>query len=256
MKFFVAKVNLKEQSKTNLTYLRPLQFAFESEKFMLPIRLGMLNAKGPQELFVYLLTKNGRVETTNYQTIKLPTDTEIPAYVKNEFSEFYKSMFTNQVNKESMKAVFTEYFWDMSWCDPCAARPLTTEELKELGVYWANGSGQRFNSGAQNAVKVTRLHLRYSKETFPDDLMFQETKDTQNFQGRYIIHHRWTGDRNACESSKNYYKFLPEILDKRAQNLANLTSWNIADIRKKMNYEGLKETSDDKKSSWWKSLWK
>jgi hypothetical protein len=44
MKFFVAKVNLKEQLKTGYTTLRPLQFAFESEKFMLPMRLGMLNA--------------------------------------------------------------------------------------------------------------------------------------------------------------------------------------------------------------------
>jgi hypothetical protein len=40
MKFFVAKVNLKEQLKTGYTTLRPLQFAFESEKFMLPMRSG------------------------------------------------------------------------------------------------------------------------------------------------------------------------------------------------------------------------
>ena len=50
MKFFVAKVNLKEQLRAGQNYLRPLQFAFESEKFMLPIRLGMLNASGPQDL--------------------------------------------------------------------------------------------------------------------------------------------------------------------------------------------------------------
>ena len=52
MKFFVAKVNLEEQSKTQLKFLRPLQFAFESKKFMLPIRLGMINAKGAQDLIV------------------------------------------------------------------------------------------------------------------------------------------------------------------------------------------------------------
>ena len=47
MKFFVAKVNLKEQSKLGYSYLRPLQIAFESTQFMLPIRLGTLNAAGP-----------------------------------------------------------------------------------------------------------------------------------------------------------------------------------------------------------------
>jgi len=53
MKFFVARVNLKEQGRLGFTYLRPLQMAFESPKFMLPIRLGTLNADGAQELFVY-----------------------------------------------------------------------------------------------------------------------------------------------------------------------------------------------------------
>ena len=55
MRFFVAKVNLKEQAKLGFSYLRPLQMAFESPKFMLPIRLGTVNADGPQELFVYAL---------------------------------------------------------------------------------------------------------------------------------------------------------------------------------------------------------
>jgi hypothetical protein len=37
------------------------------------VRLGMVNADGLQELFVYALTRKGRVETTNYRTVKLPT---------------------------------------------------------------------------------------------------------------------------------------------------------------------------------------
>ena len=82
MKFFVAKVNLTEHNRTGLTYLRPLQFAFESPKFMLPIRLGMINSQGPQDLVVYMLTENGRVETTNYRTVKLPTGMDIPEYVR------------------------------------------------------------------------------------------------------------------------------------------------------------------------------
>ena len=57
MRFFVARVNLKEQAKLGFTYLRPLQVAYESPKFMLPIRLGTVNANGPQELFVFALTR-------------------------------------------------------------------------------------------------------------------------------------------------------------------------------------------------------
>ena len=85
MRFFVAKVNLDEQSKLGFANLRPIQVAYESPKFMLPIRLGTVNADGAQELFVYTLTRKGRVETTNYRTVKLPTGQEIPTYVKADF---------------------------------------------------------------------------------------------------------------------------------------------------------------------------
>ncbi len=73
MRFFVAKVNVKEQSRLGYAFLRPLQVAYESPKFMLPIRLGTVNSSGTQELFIYALTRSGRVETTNYRTVKLPS---------------------------------------------------------------------------------------------------------------------------------------------------------------------------------------
>ena len=131
MRFFVAKVNLTEQSKLGFSYLRPLQVAYESPKFMLPIRLGMVNAERPQELFVYALTRKGRVETTNYRTVKLPSDMDLPVYLKEpgEFAKFYKAMFTRQVENEGGTSVFLEYAWDMRWCDPCAADPLSNDEL-------------------------------------------------------------------------------------------------------------------------------
>src|SRR5438105_10118656 len=53
MRFFVAKVNLAEQAKLGFSYLRPLQVAYESPKFMLPIRLGTVNSNGSQALFVH-----------------------------------------------------------------------------------------------------------------------------------------------------------------------------------------------------------
>ena len=143
MKFFVAKVNLAEQAKTGVAWLRPLQFAFESEKFMLPVRLGMLNAKGPQDLVLYVLTPKGRVETTNYRTIKLPANMDIPTYVRGEFAQTYKAIFDAQAAREDYRAIFTEYFWDMSWCDPCAADPLTRDELRQAGAFWAVAAADR-----------------------------------------------------------------------------------------------------------------
>src|SRR5439155_24016131 len=42
MFFFVAKVDVQEQKRLGYNYLRPIQVAFESPKFVLPIRLGMV----------------------------------------------------------------------------------------------------------------------------------------------------------------------------------------------------------------------
>ena len=241
MRFFVAKVDLGQQSKLGFNYLRPLQVAYESPKFMLPIRLGMVNAAGPQELFVYALTRNGRVETTNYRTVRLPSDAEVPLFVKDDFANFYKAMFSQQVKKQDMRTVFVEYAWDMGWCDPCSAEPLSADELRNLGASWTN-------------VFLTRLHLRYDAAHFPEDLVFQETADRQNYQGRFILRHPWTG-KATCEAAVRYRRELPGQLDRQAETLASLTGWDANKIRMKMNLKA-KASSPTEDEPWWKAIWK
>ena len=254
MRFFVAKVNLAEQAKTGVEYLRPLQFAFESEKFMLPIRLGMINANGPQDLLLYVLTRDGRVETTNYPTVKLPSDQELPPYIKPEFADFYRAMFDRQVERETMRAVFTEYFWDMGWCDPCAANPLSADELRELGVFWLDESaGDARRGGSGTPVLVTRLHVRYSRATFPEDLVLQETRDRENFQGRYVLRHPWRGEPGDCEAARAYLRELPARQEREAQTLADLTGWEIGEIRAKIWPDGVPTAATD---PWWRQIWR
>lgn len=264
MKFFVAKVNLKEKAKLGFTYLRPLQMAYESPKFMLPLRLGMVNADGPQELFVYALTRTGRVETTNYRTVRLPTDAEVPEFVKDEFGDFYRAMFTTAVRRESGEAVFLEYAWDMGWCDPCAADPLSREELRGLGVFWLDTPTTDTPAGAprwspppggeaQNAF-VTRLHVRYDAAHFPEDLAFHETGDRTNFQGRFVIRHPWKGGAD-CAATAEYRRGLRERQSREAETLANLTGWSIDRIRRKI--PTLVEPSEPAEDpAWWDRLWK
>ncbi len=247
MRFFVAKVNLAEHNKLGFSYLRPLQIAYESPKFMLPIRLGMVNAKESQELFVYALTRNGRVESTNYRTVKLPADIDLPVYLKqpNEFAAFYKAMFTRQVQNQGGRAVFLEYAWDMKWCDPCAADPLSNDELRRLGVFWIDGS-----DGRTPSAFVTRLHIRYDNAHFPEDLVFQETGDRANFQGRYVLRHAFLG-ADTCAGAAEYRQAVVDRRAREAEQLARLTGWNIADVRKKMGDLSLRP-----EAAWWERLWK
>jgi len=109
MKFFIARVNLAEHAKQGGGVLRPLQIAYESKKFMLPIRLGMVNSKGSQDLLLCTLTRTGRVETANYRTVRMPTDAEIPAMVKGKFGDTYKAIYSTAVGKEGGAAVLLEY---------------------------------------------------------------------------------------------------------------------------------------------------
>jgi hypothetical protein len=259
MRFFVAKVNLTEQAKLGFSYLRPLQMAFDTPKFMLPIRLGTLNADGAQELFVYALTRKGRVETTNYRTVRLPTGVSLPVHVKDEFPRFYRAMFGEQVKKEDMRAVFLEYAWDMGWCDPCAANPLSAEELRQLGVFWLSEIGDpgvprgRPGPGLGGVdVFVTRLHVRYDAARFPDDLVFQETADRSSFQGRYVLQHPFKGE-DKCEAAARYRDELRARAEREAGALASLTGWPIEDIRRKMGpaYGAVRPDT----RPWWKKMW-
>ncbi len=265
MKFFVAKVNLGEQAKTGSQMLRPLQIAYSSPKFMLPIRLGMLNANGDQDLLVYILSSKGRVEVTNYRTVKIPSDQEIPTFVKGDFANFYKSMFQNSYQTSGRNVAFLEYAWDTSNCDPCSAEPLTPAELKQAGVFWTgSNTGNpgmvpptwRRRPRPNQGVFVTRLHVRYTRDRFPSDLTFKETGNSELFQGRYVLRHAFKGEA-TCAAATTYRRELRNRYEREAQTLAQLTSWDVNEIRRKIEFPA--EPNDPNNAGgnggFWQNIW-
>ena len=189
---------------------------------------------------------------------------DVPIYIKDEFGDFYRDLFSHQVKKENGKAVFMEYAWDMAWCDPCAAQPLSRDELRQLGVMWLADPPKPNNRGGIQPqpvdVFVTRLHLRYDATTFPEDLSFQITGDRQNYQGRYVLRHPWRGDFASCPQAQEYGNRLVERWDTEATTLAELTGRDVEDIRKRMADEGYSASAltgyqDNPRRSWWEKLW-
>lgn len=247
LKFFVAKINLEEFNSNGFEKLRPISIAFESPKFMLPIRLGMMNAKGDQDLIIYLLSPKGQVELTNYRTVKVPTDSEVPEFVKEEFKGFYTAMFQKSYEKENRQVAFLEYAWDMGSCDPCSAEPLNQEELKEAGVFWLDQENPNNRWGGSN-VFITRLHVRYSRDKFPEDLKFQSTSDRNLFQGKYVIRHPYEG-KITCDVGKEYRQSVKERQEREAKSLASLTGWKIKDIRDRIKFV------EAEPFPWWEDLW-
>src|SRR5436190_6353415 len=229
LKFFVVKVNEEEKKKFPGDFLRPIQISFTSPKFMLPIRLGMSNADGDQDMIVYAFTKKGRIECTNYRTVSLPTGKNIPLFVQNNFSSFYSNLFQHQWDIEGKSVAMLEYAWDVSpknyvKCDPCVATAPSTQDLVQAGVWWINRDWNDYND-VQNeddyssSVYFTRLHIRYNRRAFPQDLAFELTPNTENFQARYVITHPASGDFN-CEAGK---KYLADLRQRRHDELKMLT---------------------------------
>ena len=247
MKFFVAKVNLEEYDIKGFEKLRPISIAYESRKFMLPIRLGMINAQSDQDLIVYLLSPKGQVELTNYRTVKVPSYTDVPEFVQMEFKDFYQSMFQHSYEQENKQVAFLEYAWDMGSCDPCSAEPLNQEELKKAGVFWLEQQNPDNRWGINN-VFITRLHVRYTRDKFPEDLKFQETGDRTNFQGRYIVRHPFMGEM-LCSAASQYHQEVIDRQEREAQNLASLTGWDINDIRNKITFV------QPQPVPWWRKIW-
>jgi hypothetical protein len=253
MKFFVAKVDLKEFDRTGQTFLRPLQIAYKSPKFMLPIRLGMLNAKGEQDLVAYILSPKGQVEISNYRTVKVPTGNEIPEFVKEDFGKFYKSTFQRVYEQENKKVAFLEYAWDVSNCDPCSTTPPTPEELRKAGVFWNNSNDVNIAPRRASNTFITRLHVRYSRAQFAEDLVFQETSNRDSFQGRYVMNHPYRGTL-SCAAAQDYVQRVTDRQRQEAQNLAKLTGWNLAEIKKRIQpLVAVKPTSSENEPFWpWK----
>ena len=227
MKFFLVKVNLDKVKNRNSEYLRPIQIRFDHAKFMLPLRLGMANSNGSQDMIVYALTTEGRVECTNYRTVKMPTDRNIPLYVEPKFGDFYKSLFEKTYKQEGRNAVFLEYAWNVSpytavKCDPCVGPPPVNYDFVEAGADWITQGN--FNQ----TIFFTRLHVRYSRDKFPSDLQFQVTPNNENFQCRYVMTYPAQGSDFTCDSGQEYLVDLYNHRKKEVDELAALTGWSPA----------------------------
>lgn len=245
MKFFVAKVNLEEFDRSGFNQLRPLMMAFESPKYGLPIRLGMMNAQQAQDLIIYILSPEGQAEVTNYRTVKIPSNVEIPEFVEQEFGDFYTTMFDRDYQRQGRDDVFLEYAWDMSSCDPCSAPNLSREELQQAGVFWDEES-------YLPRVFITRLHVRYTRDKFPEDLRFHATANQQFFQGRYVIRHPYRGAM-TCDAATDYLRQTYQRQEDEVYTLAKLTNWNPAEIRQKVDFV---KVTKPPTTNWWNSIWR
>lgn len=235
-KFFVAKVDAeKVKFENGVAVLSPLRFHYDAPTFTLPVRLGLLNSAGKQDLIVHLLGKQQRYEVANYENASIPTNIVVEDSVRKRFGTFYDALFERTIEKNP-GAVVTEYAWDATSCDPCPEPPLRPDELATLGADVLVPREEDPYSDIPGVVPrkrpaprwrpmgfvLTRLHYRYGKDGLDEDLVFRaagpivggrgmpdqngqlqerraQASSINNFQGRYVILNRWEGEI-ACDN--------------------------------------------------------
>ena len=227
-KFFVAKVNAqKVKFQNGQAVLSPLRFHYDSESFALPVRLGLMNSAGTQDLIVHLIGKT-RYEIANRKTVTIPSNLYLKPSAQAQFGSLYAELLRRTFARNQGAAV-TEFAWEGALppprvmqpqgiygvtCDPCPP-PVPVDE--PLARYLGADALPRLEN-VDDAIAafarqstLTRLHLRYGKDSLNDDLVFQAAPpiaggvpevwktapaEHNRFQGRYII--RRPFDVNMC----------------------------------------------------------
>ena len=220
-KFFVARVDVaKVKMEAGKATLSPLRFHYDSPELTVPIRLGLVNSAGTQDLIVHVLGKRKRYEVANYPNVTIPTNLDVAEAAKGRFGTFYAALFDRTLAK-TPRAVVTEYSWDAGSCDPCPSPPLTDAELVTLGAdvlpsvaseaeqldrellkALGGDSGPRSTRpmtqrrtyyGLGSAFVLTRLHARYTRDSLGEDLVLREARPIRG--GREV-----RGDGGVLES--------------------------------------------------------
>ncbi len=240
--FFVARVDPKkiEFNKEGMAELSPLRFAYDSKDFFLPVRLGLLNAKGHQDLIVHILAKNARYEVANYNNVTIPTNLIVKDSVKEQFANFYVSLF-DRVLEENPGSVVTEYSWGANSCDPCPGPVLNSNDIMTLGgdivikndasdpfdssptpttktrpakptkkVSRRRGKRRRFRRPPNMGWTLTRLHARYTEKDLTEDLVFRKADAIVGGRGTPVgldvIEKGAMDEQSAQPSSQNNFQ--------------------------------------------------
>jgi len=223
-KFLVARVDsskLTVDERGHAT-LSPLRFHYDSDSFDLPVRIGLVNSAGTQDLVIHIVARS-RYVAANVPNATIPSNLEVKDTTRGSFAPFYVALLDATL-AQNPGAAITEYAWQANSCDPCPQPPLGFAELLTLGADVLPGIGgslDKLGRGAEWKIPaefvLTRLHVRPGKHSPGEDLVFKEagpitggregaplvpgaqpTSELNSFQARYIIRHPWAG-RIECK---------------------------------------------------------
>jgi hypothetical protein len=220
LKFFVAKVALKEGSSDGYKRLSPLQISYRSAKMWLPLRLSTVVAEGPQDMFVFALTEGAHIEAANVPTHVVDTTGELPAFVRRQFEGFYAAAIA-RAHQEAKGAVAVVEARQSFPNGMAASRSwsLSPEDLAALGIAPKRAAG---------ALTLTRLHVRYDR-SFASDLVFKRRAKMAVFLSSFKVHEPFQGEA-MCPEASRYKEQVAVQRTKEMDTVQRLTGWSADEI--------------------------
>ncbi|MBK7824302.1 DUF2330 domain-containing protein [Nannocystis sp.] len=162
MRFLIAEVDPGQVhfNADGEATLSPLRFHYDSERFVLPLKIGTVNAIGVQDLVVHTIAVGRRFEAGNYPAALMPTSVLLRGEARERIGPVHAALL-DAVLARTPGAVVGEY----------AGRPLAGWEGAELGALGAAAApGLATVRGLREALVITRLHTRLGADEMTKDL--------------------------------------------------------------------------------------
>lgn len=159
--FFMAAKVAEDAQLADGSPLSPLQVAYDSEIFSIPIRLATLNSPGEQDMVIYAITDeaDGRTEIANYPKFSVDDQCIWGDAAAEDFQEFYDDHYTKAWEAVGDAGWAKEFEGGPYDCNPCTGIYLGNAELSDLGY-----TGDFYDH------YLTRIHMRYTPEQATEEL--------------------------------------------------------------------------------------
>jgi MYXO-CTERM domain-containing protein len=160
MRFLIAEVDPSQVhfNADGEAVLSPLRYHYDSERLVVPLRIGTVNALGVQDLVVHTIAVGQRYEAGNYPAALMPTSVLLRREASERVGQVHAALL-DAVLAHTPGAVVGEFAGR-------AGGTWQAGELAALGTEVAPGLGRV----RDEALVITRLHTRLGVEEMTQDL--------------------------------------------------------------------------------------
>ena len=162
MRFLIAEVDPRQVhfNGDGEAVLSPLRFHYDSDRLVVPLRIGTVNALGVQDLVIHTIAVGRRYEAANYPAHLMPTSVLLRAEASERVGPVHAALL-DAVLARTPGAVVGEF----------AGRVEGTWQSGELAALGAEAApGLASVRGLAEALVITRLHTRLGADEMTQDL--------------------------------------------------------------------------------------